>query len=225
MRAMSKRTIEFLDNERNKVIAECEITTINSYEEFTMSGQYKGGLGQVFDEVIPDGENQQKLIDLWNKWHLKEIPEDFEDELNDLLDEIEIEEGDKKEREVEGGDIDLFDDFNQSECALALALMLELNINEIEDIVEERNNRWCVQGVDYLAGTDEEMDYVWDEYLENYIDECILYELPEPYRMYFDRESWKDDARNDGRGHSLNSYDGGELEQKINENWYYAYRQ
>jgi hypothetical protein len=220
-----KRKIEFLDKEKNKVVVNCEITTRNGYEEFTTSGEYKNGLGQIFDKVIPDGENQQKLIDLWNKWHLKEIDEDFEDELDSLLDNIEQEEEEKQEREVEETDIDLFEDFNKPECALALALMLELSVSEIEDIVEESDNRWCVQGVDYLAGTDEEMDEKWDEDLENYIDECILSEIPEPYRFYFDNESWKSDARNDGRAHSLNRYNSGELEQKINETWYYAYRQ
>ena len=29
---------------------------------------------------------------------------------------------------------------------------------------------------------------------------------------YFDREAWKRDARMDGRGHCLGSYDGGEYE-------------
>lgn len=65
---------------------------------------------------------------------------------------------------------------------------------------------------EYLVCTDSEADDLWDEDLENYIDECILHELPEAYRNYFDREDWKSDARMDGRGHSLNRYDGNEYE-------------
>ena len=277
-----KRTIEFLDKERNKVTAECEISERNGYPEFTMCGDYGGGGGQVFDNIVPDGDNQKKLIEIWKEWHLngmcagtdkqekaisewketnkydyakaveylasidllidihpvtgdsykygsgwitKSLPEDFEDELNDLLDEIESEEEEKSERPVEETDIDLFDDFNDSECALALALMLDLCINEIDDIVEERNNRWCVQGTDYLAGTDEEMDEFWDEDLNNYLEECVYPDLPDHLRNYFDDEAWKSDARVDGRGHSLNHWDSSELSYCINSTWYYAYRQ
>lgn len=70
---------------------------------------------------------------------------------------------------------------------------------------------------DYLVLTDDEADQMWDEYLENYIDDCILPELPEQYRCYFDNESFKDDARTDGRGHSLASYDGVEKEVSIKD--------
>ena len=47
-----------------------------------------------------------------------------------------------------------------------------------------------------------------DEHLDSYIEECL--EIPEHLRFYFDEEKWKDDARMDGRGHSLSSYDGHE---------------
>lgn len=354
-----KRTIEFLDADRNKVVAECEITERNGYPEFTMSGDYKGEGGQVFDHVSPDGDNQKKLIDIWHKWHLngmnagtekqtaalittnftafredfrtklkeakkindlikitdvkelakrfdmvktaengeksyspakvldhkkkiiiqnqysyydsevfqsilkipfknfvklydyddtnlylkklgiyedegykygsgwlhKSLPEDFEDELNDLLDEIESEEEEKSERPVEETDIDLFQDFNEPECALALALMLDLSVNEIGDIVEERNNRWCVQGFDYLAGTDDEMDDAWDEDLDNYLEECVYPDLPENLRNYFDDDAWKRDAKTDGRASALNRWNGEELYQEVNGTYYYAYRQ
>jgi len=68
---------------------------------------------------------------------------------------------------------------------------------------------------DYLVCTNDEADELWDESLENYIDECIISELPKQYQNYFDREGWKSDARFDGRGHSLSSYDGCENEYNI----------
>lgn len=224
-----KRTIEFLDADRNKVVAECEITERNGFPEFTMSGDYAGGCGQVFDHVSPDGDNQKKLIDLWKEWHLnnknRPLPEDFEDELNDLLDEIESEEEEKTERYVEETDIALFENFMDSECALALALMLNLSVNEIDDIIEEKNDRWCVQGVGYLACSDDQMDEYWDEELDNYLEECVYPDLPENMKRYFDDDAWKRDAKMDGRAHSLNRYDSSELSQCINSTWYYAYRQ
>jgi hypothetical protein len=337
-----KRTVIFKDLDRNKVVFKCEITNRNGYPEFTASGEYRGGSGQVFDHVKPATDNQRKLIDLWSEWHLngmkagtdrqmniakglqydeairtltaidretgkesffdydnltrviekwkdeiktlndwhkskvtedetqesyynktlreytkqlndaeeslkstmlydtdprdnsklykygsawlcKDLPEDFEDTLNNLLDDIKAEEEENKERKVTPDDIDLFDDFDEPETALAIALMFGLSVNEIEEIEENNNNSWTVQGIDYLAGTDDEMDQAWDDELENYIDECL--EIPESVQNYFDREKWKDDAKIDGRGHALNHYDGGEEEIKLNGVYYYAYRQ
>jgi len=65
---------------------------------------------------------------------------------------------------------------------------------------------------EYAIGTEEEADEAWDQSLDSYIDECILPELNEAYQNYFDSESWKKDARYDGRGHSLSSYDGNEID-------------
>ncbi len=65
-------------------------------------------------------------------------------------------------------------------------------------------------GGEYAVLTDEEADLAWDESLDNYLDECILSEVTGALAMYFDRDAWKRDARFDGRGHSLNSYDGNE---------------
>ena len=75
---------------------------------------------------------------------------------------------------------------------------------------------------EYAVMTDSEADKAWDEALDSYIDECL--DIPENVRHYFDEEKWKDDARIDGRGHSLNHYDGGEEEANINDVDYYIYR-
>ena len=64
----------------------------------------------------------------------------------------------------------------------------------------------------YAIGTKEEADNAWEEALDNYIDECIIPELPEHFTNYFNEERWKDDAKMDGRGHSLSSYDGCEMD-------------
>jgi hypothetical protein len=77
---------------------------------------------------------------------------------------------------------------------------------------------------DYLVLTDDESDERWGESLDNYIEECILPELPEYLQNYFDSEKWKEDAKYDGRGHSLSSYDGNEYEEEVNGTTYYIYR-
>lgn len=71
---------------------------------------------------------------------------------------------------------------------------------------------------EYLVLTDDEADEKEDEYLDSYIDDCL--EIPDAIAPYFDREKWKRDAKTDGRGHCLASYDGGEDESRD----YYIYR-
>jgi len=66
---------------------------------------------------------------------------------------------------------------------------------------------------EYAVGTDNESDQSWDQSLDSYIDNCLMPEIKdETLRNYFDFEKWKRDARYDGRGHSLSSYDGNEIE-------------
>lgn len=76
----------------------------------------------------------------------------------------------------------------------------------------------------YLVLTDDEADKVWDEQLGSYLEDCILYELPDEMQMYFDEEKWKRDARIDGRGHSISSYDGCEEEVEIDGETLYIFR-
>jgi len=95
----------------------------------------------------------------------------------------------------------------------------DINVSSYDDNVFEYGKQ------EYLVVTDEEANKLWDEDLDYYIDECILPELPESARQYFDDEKWKQDARYDGRGHSLSRYDGNEDEIKINGIVYFIYRQ
>lgn len=90
--------------------------------------------------------------------------------------------------------------------------------------VEYNDNEFEAEGGTYLVVTDSEADDLWDEELENYINDCILPEIPEAYQSYFDSESWKSDARMDGRGQALSSYDGNEEEETVNGVTYYIYR-
>jgi len=65
---------------------------------------------------------------------------------------------------------------------------------------------------EYAIGTEADADDAWEQSLDSYLDEVIYPELPESMVNYFDDEVWKRDARYDGRGHSLSSYDGNELD-------------
>lgn len=99
-----------------------------------------------------------------------------------------------------------------------------------DEIIEDYDNNFSYGSEEYLVVTDEEAEELWDEELEYYIDELILPDLNERYHNYFDREAWKLDARMDGRGHSLNRYNGSEGEEKVEVNFneyekFYIYRQ
>lgn len=124
-------------------------------------------------------------------------------------------------------------EYSNQEKALALAIQLELEpeedqtlddfLSQITSIDQEKTIFEVGKEVYYIL-TEEEAETMWDEYMENYIDEIILSKLPKQCQCYFDREAWKNDASYDGRGNTLASYDGYENEQVINGTLYYIYR-
>lgn len=77
----------------------------------------------------------------------------------------------------------------------------------------------------YSALSEDEADELWEQTLDSYLDEVILDQMPINFRNYFDRDAWKEDAKIDGRGHSINSYDGGEDEVRLDGGtWMCVYR-
>lgn len=138
---------------------------------------------------------------------------------------------------------ELLNDYDERVIALAQHLELDLEINEadfeteeekeeaIQNIIDELDsitsdydNTYSYGNKEFLVLTDSEADEEEDRQLDNYLEECIYPELPENMRYYFDDEKWKRDAKMDGRGHIISTYDGAEYEEKVNDNWYYIYR-
>lgn len=87
------------------------------------------------------------------------------------------------------------------------------NITDDRDTIEVNNG-------EYLVLTDSEANEAWEASQESYIDDCVLPEIPEAYRAYFDKEAYLKDLSIDGRGSNLASYDGEENESGE----YYIYR-
>ena len=81
-----------------------------------------------------------------------------------------------------------------------------------------------VDGEEWSVLTDEEADAAWEDSLDSYLEECVYPELSGHLANYFDEEAWKRDARFDGRGHCLSSWDGAEHEEKVDGEWFYLYR-
>lgn len=102
----------------------------------------------------------------------------------------------------------------------ALAIELGCELAEVEGGRFD-SNLFDAESGEYLVLNDDEADAAWEDSLDSYIDDCILPELPEIAQRYFDCEAFKRDARYDGRGHSLSSYDGVELEL---DGDFYGYR-
>lgn len=192
-----------------------------------MTGNGDGHSGQVYDSIMPANPAQTDLVMFWKEHHLETVA-DYETIWSDLMaivDKLEeIEYGGKSGDLVTEADITLFEDFDDDEVALAFAIFKEAERCDIE-FIECRGNRYTLYGEGYLFGTDEEMDIEWNEYLDNYIEECVLPEMPKYYHNYFDYEKYKSECHGDGRGHSLNHYDGNENSLNVNGINYFAYRQ
>ena len=116
---------------------------------------------------------------------------------------------------------------------IALAQFLNVNPSAIQAPDEDRDacTAFTADGEvgEYLVLTDAEADRMCDEPLEQYIDDCIMPELPEAYRGYFDCKAWKRDAKlSDGRGHTIASYDSEEHEEQVltpeGKVWFYIYK-
>ena len=128
----------------------------------------------------------------------------------------------------EGDKDEIKDDYAASEEneTISFTEYCEANCSEVEELEEDDYKE------DYLVLTDEEADVKWDESLDSYIEECITPEIDKlsegagnlSYYITFDEETWKRDARMDGRGHSLSSYDGCENEETIEGTTFYIYR-
>ena len=106
----------------------------------------------------------------------------------------------------------------------AIAQFLNVDVDTVI-VAAYDENYFEVDGEgEYMVLTDDEANDAWDESLDQYIDDCIIPELPEFAARYFDVEAWKRDAQYDGRGHSLSGYDGEENEIQVDGTWFYIYR-
>lgn len=242
-RKMAKVTVS-TESGYLSLTAECNGHHGQSYDQIKTDTDAQAELIKLWEEkhLKPVPTDQDEL-------------ETFLDDINNLLDRIEEEEqermGEVSCSELEDEDIVLhliqmdnngdapswFEISTNEELELkdrisddtftgiALAKHCDISPNDLSDIENDRDNHWSVQREEFLAGDDADMDDEWDDSLDNYLDECVLPELPENAQRYFDRDSWKSDAKMDGRGHSLNRYDGGEDEETVFGKTIYIYKQ
>lgn len=115
---------------------------------------------------------------------------------------------------------DDFEDDNDKKCLVLLHHLAEQG--EIDtDISTVSSTLVRVGKAEYLVLNEAEREERWDDTLEYYLDEC---EVPGADGPYFDREAWKRDARMDGAGPALATYDMHEHEINVAGNWFWIYR-
>jgi hypothetical protein len=102
-----KKEISFIDADNRRARVEATITTRNGYPEFTLSGQYMGGHGQVIDNIKPANEDQAELVRLWTKHHLKDVSSmhNFKEHLEGVLARIESAEAARDTKKLEGDEV------------------------------------------------------------------------------------------------------------------------
>jgi len=125
----------------------------------------------------------------------------------------------------------LLDDYSPQTVALAYHLSgrastYDTLAENCADISVESDDAYYQYGRSrsYAVVDDNTADKLWEDSLYNYIDDCILPELPSYLSNYFDKDSWISDARYDGRGHSLATYDGNEHEEIVDGVEYFIFR-
>lgn len=191
---------------------------------FSISGDMGYGAGQIYKHIDPRTTDQETLLITWKMHHLEQMDEESFRDVLDLCASIEAESNEYRDRQITEDDSELFEHFNRPDAVHALCLMLEACVKDIETIEEDRY-KITVCGIEYLCGDDYEMDEEYEAYLVNYIDECVLREIPECYRQYFDTDKFIADCSYDGRANELNRWDGSELEYTLGDDTFYAYRQ
>ena len=232
-----RKEIKIIDANRNKFLLDIEVTNRNGYTEFAMSWEWCGSGWQMLDSISPATEVQEKIIQFWRDYHLKQIDEGMYDELmeiiSNLLDEqeknIPITSDDiERLQSILDGDGDRY----YSDRQIAIAIMLELSEKELEDdvdqLVADSALHLTIQGNDYYFGTDEQMDDQWIERVENAMDDY----LPETINKYWVKNVEFDNGQIkvsmsmilEDRANELASYDWKELQTTIADETYYMYK-
>lgn len=104
---------------------------------------------------------------------------------------------------------------------IKLTLEQEFSPSKVDIITEQEQINW--DGYDYIdveidgeaqeyrVIKEESIERIFEEYIEQLVDDCYLPDLPQPLQQYFDYEKFTNDCAMDGYGHHLNGYDGAEI--------------
>ncbi len=168
-----------------------------------------------------DGDEDIKE-DLESLWY------DQMEEAKDIVEDLETNLSGKFVDPFENSDLthqyeDVLECFSTVHEAIALAKCLDIDLENVSD--EGCGHGYSAEGCEYICCGEEDALEMAEESLSSYVDECILPEVPENYRDYFDTDKFiRDCIRDDGLGHVLASYDGCENTENYSDNTFYIYR-
>ncbi len=165
-------------------------------------------------------------------WLKRRLPSNIEEETNAICNNIEKIEQEEKgeilvskledmtEEEIGKLEIEVYD---FSDEIFALAIHLELTIDELEEIEEDGTNRYIYGGINYYVGTEDELYDIAKESLEGNEMWKMAVEADSTTKS---EEEWIEEVLNmDGIGHTLNGWDGSDHIQQYNETDYTICRQ
>jgi len=113
----------------------------------------------------------------------------------------------------------------QKKQALAQHLDTVLQNPEREIRVSDDDDcEFLAAGGVYLVLTNDEANQKWEESLNDYIIEVMMPDPAAPIPAYFNAETWKRDARAEGRGAFIARYDGVEHGEDVSSTEFYIYR-
>lgn len=107
---------------------------------------------------------------------------------------------------------------------MAIWEFFNLTLEELLEVETEDDMHYVIQGMNYIVATDSEADYLRNESMDSYIEDCVLPEIPERFREYFDSESLKEDSEDDWRWNQLATYDWYENEYTFDGETFYLYK-
>lgn len=272
-----KRTVSFIDDNKQLAKIDIEITHINGYPEFSISGDYANGFGQCDGHIKPKNETQSKLLSMWHEHHLNgmtagtpeqeqlilkgletkelktssyddvvsflkkhkkysvfykkkkyqygtgwirhDLPLDIIAQINNVCDEIE--KINQKEKELI---ISKKWDIIEDNKIIALSKFLGIEPQEAQEyITTDDEETYIYAGVSYYVLTDDEADRKAKDYLTD--DTYLWQESVKAGNTTDGLDDWAKYVLDcDGRGSVLNSYDGSEESEQVNEEWFYIYR-
>jgi hypothetical protein len=160
--------ISFLD--KNNKLQNLEIQDERNY--FSICGD--NGQNRDFE---PASEAQQFIMDTWNAYHLKTLPEGHEALILAAIDTITGEEEEKRSETVNkipfGELVELIEaehpdgiDMDEAAKLASIGCFFDLSLDEVLELDPNETEK-DIQGITYYIGTDEEMDELATKYIED----------------------------------------------------------
>lgn len=235
---MNMFTKEITIHDKNWNKFELEISN-----EWTWNNKYFSICSQTGQwQFEPKNELQQRLLDIWDTYHLNnndKLPDNFEEDLFKLLDDIQDDEDEYSLIKITIEDLSNEDFINYAdvycewevEKLMAACLQEWVSWSWLENVTGSMT--FDVEWIYYLICTDEEADEQHRDYIEWLVDDIwfeafvwwnksIDVELDEYWDVVVSR---KVIIYSNERWNSLNSRDWKEYTQVVNWTTYYLYRQ